>query len=170
MSEAGGPSAPTAKPSSAGDVSEVDTLAGPPEAATAAANPPSARPARSSLRAVALPTEHGGWGLTLEPGVLGLLVAPSVAGTLLALAALVAFLVRTPLKVALVDCRRGRALARTRLARRVAAAELVVLFALVVAATATAAGPFWVPVALAVPLILVEAWFEVRSRGRRLVP
>ena len=33
------------------------------------------------------------------------------------------------------------------------------------------AGPAWlVPVALAAPLVAVELWFEVRSRGRRLVP
>ena len=31
------------------------------------------------LKTLALPTEHGGWGITLEPVVLGLLVAPTVA-------------------------------------------------------------------------------------------
>ena len=52
---------------------------------------------------MALPAEHGGWGLTLEPGLLGLLMAPSAAGVCVALAALVAFLARTPLKVVVVD-------------------------------------------------------------------
>lgn len=126
--------------------------------------------ARSSVRAVALPSEHGGWGLTTEPGLLGLLVAPSLAGLALALAALVAFLARTPLKLALVDRRRGRDLERTALARRVAAVELVVLAGLVVTAVITASAPFWVPLVLAVPLVLVEGWFDVRSRSRRLVP
>lgn len=125
---------------------------------------------RSTVRTVVLPTEHGGWGLTAEPGLLGLLVAPSVSGLALALAALVAFLARTPLKLALVDRRRGRDLARTALARRVAALELLVLLGLVVAAVVTAESPFWVPLALATPLIAVEGWFDVRSRGRRLVP
>ena len=32
------------------------------------------------LRTVALPVEHGGWGISLEPVVLGLLVAPSASG------------------------------------------------------------------------------------------
>jgi YwiC-like protein len=133
---------------------------------------PTAAPAasRPALRAVALPSEHGGWGLTLEPGLLGLLVAPSGAGLALALAALVAFLARTPLKLALVDRRRGRALERTVLARRVAALELVVLAGLVVTAVVTASSPFWVPLVLAAPLVLVEGWFDVRSRGRRLLP
>ena len=62
------------------------------------------------LRSVALPTEHGGWGLTLEPALLGLLVAPSWAGACLAAAAFVAFLVRTPLKTVLVDRYRRRRL------------------------------------------------------------
>ncbi len=126
--------------------------------------------ARSGLRAVALPSEHGGWGLTLEPGLLGLLVSPSVAGLALALAALVAFLARTPLKLALVDRRRGRALERTTLARRVAALELVVLVGLVATAVVTATSAFWAPLAVAAPLIAVEAWFDLRSRSRRLVP
>lgn len=125
---------------------------------------------RSLLHSVAVPTEHGGWGLTLEPGLLGLLVAPSTAGLCLAVAAMVAFLVRTPLKVALVDRRRGRRLARTRLAAGVAAVELGVLGALAVAAVALAEPWFWVPALAALPLVLVEGWFEVRSRGRRLVP
>jgi hypothetical protein len=43
-----------------------------------------------SLRAVALPTEHGGWGFTLEPIVLGLAVAAGPAGAGLAAAAAVA--------------------------------------------------------------------------------
>jgi len=132
-----------------------------------AASTPTARP---MLRAVALPTEHGGWGLTLEPGLLGLLVAPSVAGLCLAGAALVAFVARTPLKLALVDRHRGRSLPRTRLARQVASVDLAVLAILVVGAAALAEQPFWAPLVVAVPLILVESWFEVRSRGRRLVP
>ena len=126
--------------------------------------------ARSMLRAVAIPTEHGGWGLTLEPGLLGLLVAPSLAGVCLAAAALAAFVARAPLKIVLVDRHRGRSLPRTRLARRVAAIELAVLAALVIGAVVLAEHPFWAPAIIAAPLILVEWWFEVRSRGRRLVP
>lgn len=125
---------------------------------------------RPAIRSVGLPSEHGGWGLTLEPGVLGLLVAPSVAGACLAAAAILAFLARTPLKIVLVDRRRRRSLPRTALARRVAAVELAVLAALVGAAFALAEPWFWIPAAVAAPLILVESWFDVRSRGRRLVP
>jgi hypothetical protein len=135
--------------------------------ATAPVAGPRTRPA---WRAVALPSEHGGWGLTLEPVVLGLALAPSIAGAALGLAGLLAFLLRTPLKLVLVDHRRGRSLPRTAMARRVASAEGAAV--LVLAAVAlVSAGPAWlVPVALAAPLVAVELWFDVRSRGRRLVP
>ena len=125
---------------------------------------------RSTLVAVAVPTEHGGWGLTVEPAVLGLLVAPSWAGAALAAAALVAFVARTPLKVALVDRWRHRRLPRTVLAEKVAAVELGLLVVLVGLAVATAHDAFWLPIAAALPLVAVELWFDMRSRSRRLVP
>jgi hypothetical protein len=125
---------------------------------------------RSSLRAVAVPTEHGGWGLTIEPALLGVLVAPGLAGVLLALAAVVAFVLRTPLKLVLVDAHRHRDLDRTRLARCVVAVELVVLLALVLGAVLSADAAFWWPALVAAPLVATELWFDMRSRSRRLAP
>lgn len=125
---------------------------------------------RPTWRAVAIPAEHGGWGLTAEPALLGLLVARSWAGAALAVAAVGAFLVRTPLKLAVVDARRGRSLDRTRLARRVAGVELAIVLLLAALAFARAGAGWLVPVAVAVPLVAIELWFDVRSRGRRLVP
>ena len=130
---------------------------------------PSAAP-RSAIRSVVVPTEHGGWALTLEPGLLGLLIAPSAAGACVATAGVVAFALRTPTKLWLVDRRRGRSLARTTLARRVALVEIAVLLALVATALLSAGTAFWVPGVVAAPLIAVEAWYDVRSRSRRLVP
>jgi hypothetical protein len=123
-----------------------------------------------SVRSVALPAEHGGWSLTLEPALLGLLVEPSAAGLALTGVALVAFLIRTPLKVALVDRHRTRRLDRTRLAERVAGGELLIALALLAYAIAAAEGAFWWPLAAAVPLVAVELWYDIRSRSRRLVP
>ncbi len=121
-------------------------------------------------RSVAVPSEHGGWGLTLEPVLLGLLVAPSVAGVLLGVGALLAFLIRTPLKLVVVDLRHGRWLPRTRLAARLTAAELVALLAIAVTVTAWTGWQWWIPVLVAVPLVAVQLWFDVRSRSRRAAP
>lgn len=126
--------------------------------------------ARPGWRSVTIPTEHGGWGLTLEPGLLGLLVAPSMTALWLALAAMVAFTARTPLKIVAIDLRRNRVLQRTRLAAAIGLAELAVLAALVTAAINTASHPFWWPLVVAAPLVALEGAYEIRSRGRRLAP
>lgn len=127
---------------------------------------------RAPIRSVALPSEHGGWGLTLEPCLLGLLIRPSVPGLLLGLATFTAFLWRTPAKLLVVDLRRHRMLHRTRLAAALTIVEGVLIAGLVVAAIATANPSFawWAPLLAAVPFVAIEANYEVRSRGRRLVP
>ena len=126
--------------------------------------------ARPTWRAVALPDEHGGWGLTAEPALLGLLVAPSWAGAALAVAAMIAFVARTPLKLVLVDRWRHRWLPRSRLAARIALVELFALTSLTVFAVRSAGWICLVPVAIAAPLVGIELWFDMRSRSRRLVP
>lgn len=125
---------------------------------------------RSTLRAVAMPAEHGGWSLTLEPVLLGLLVAWSWPGLALGVAAMLAFLARTPLKLVLVDRWRGRWLTRTSIAARVATVELLALAALVVVATLGGDQRFWWPLLAAAPLVAIELWFDMRSRSRRLLP
>lgn len=125
---------------------------------------------RSPWRAAAMPAEHGGWGLTLEPVLLGLLIGWSVAGVALGVAAFAAFLVRTPLKLVAVDVRHDRWLARSTLALRIAAGELAVLGTAVAVVVADAGWRWLAPVAVAAPLVAVELWFDVRSRGRRLLP
>lgn len=125
---------------------------------------------RRRWRSVAIPSEHGGWGLTLEPVVLGLLVAPSLAGLALGVAAFTAFLLRTPAKLIAVDVRRGRWLDRTRLAVLVVIAETALLACAVAVAVALAGSTWLVPMVIAAPLIAVEFSFDIRSRGRRLIP
>lgn len=125
---------------------------------------------RTGWRAVALPSEHGGWGLTVEPALLGLLVAPSWAGLAIAAAALATFLLRTPLRLVLVDRYRRRSLPRTRLAARFVAGEAAVVLSAAVIALALAGWTWLVPVGVAVPLVAVELGYEIRSRSRRLVP
>lgn len=126
--------------------------------------------ARSTIRAVAMPTEHGGWSLTLEPAILGLIVAWSWRGFALGVAGMIAFLVRTPLKIVLVDWWRKRWLHRTNVALQVAVVELTLLIVFVGLGTVGADQRLWIPVIFAVPLIGIELWFDMRSKSRRLLP
>ena len=136
---------------------------------------PRARPlpapdAPLSLKAVALPVEHGGWGMLAEPLVMGLLLAPTLAGLGLSLAALGAFLVRHPLKLALSDWRRGTRYPRTVLASKVAAAYGVgALIGLALAAW-RAPAIAWLPVLAAAPFGLLQLWYDARLQGRQLLP
>jgi hypothetical protein len=75
------------------------------------------------------------------------------------------------LKVVLVDRWRHRWLDRSRLAARIAAVELAMIGGLAAfAATGAVDRRFWIPLAVAAPLVGVELWFDMRSRSRRLIP
>ncbi|KAB8144065.1 YwiC-like family protein [Chloroflexia bacterium SDU3-3] len=130
----------------------------------------SARPAAQvRLRPIALPTEHGGWGLVLMPIILGLGVAPSWAGLWIGLAALAVFLVRQPLKLAIGDWRGGKRFARTRWALLFALAYGAAALACVAAAWAAGARPCWEPLLLAAPLALVQFWHDTLKQSRALL-
>ncbi|HEX7318296.1 MAG TPA: YwiC-like family protein [Pyrinomonadaceae bacterium] len=123
------------------------------------------------LKTVALPTEHGGWGITLEPVVLGLLVAPSVAGAGLALATVAAFLARHPFKIVAGDRRRGRRFARTPYAERFTLVYVAVALEGMVLAFLTAKDyTFLLPLAVAAPLAAVQLWYDAEGRSRGLLP
>lgn len=126
----------------------------------------------SSVRwqSVALPTEHGGWSFIGEPLLLGLLVAPSWGGFALAIAAMGVFLLRQPMKLFVKDVRSNRRVPRTVLALR---------FALIYGAITAVAGivallflPSIVvalPMLLAMPLVAVQALYELRNQGRHVI-
>ena len=133
----------------------------------------STRPRTTSLRSVALPVEHGGWGLTLEPAVLGVLLAPSLAGVLLGTAALLAFLRARPLRFLLRRSRAPMAAAgeRVRLARRVAVLELVAMGVALLGAFTLAQDASWMwPLVIAGPMFAMALWFDLRSASRQLMP
>ena len=121
-----------------------------------------------TLRAVALPAEHGGWGLLAEPLLLGFLVAPSLAGTALALAAACAFLARHPARLAFGDWRRGVSYPRTRLAFGLAMANALAAVGGLGVALILADGPLAWYLALIVPPAAVFLWFDLRMQGRDL--
>ena len=122
-----------------------------------------------NLRSVALPVEHGGWGMLGEPLLLGLFVAPSWAGLGVALAALAGFLAHHPAKLVLTDWHRGAAHRRTTVAL-----GFVVLYgsAAGVGLGVAAGGQqgWWVPLAAAAPFAVAQLAYDARLQGRQLVP
>ncbi len=148
------------------EIAALNPRDAPPGSANAASAP---RP-RSALRSVLVPTEHGGWGLTLEPVLLGLVVAPSWAGAGLGLAAVIMFLARTPFKILLVDVHRNRRRERTRLAGGAVGCYALMLAGCAAVPLLRAPSRSWLPLVLVAPLVSTELWFDMRSRGRRLVP
>ncbi|MEF3274515.1 MAG: YwiC-like family protein [Chloroflexus sp.] len=121
------------------------------------------------LRLIALPVEHGGWGLLGAPIVLGLWLAPSLAGIWLCLAAVGAFLARQPLKLAVADYYRGRRYPRTVWAERFVVGYGILILIGLGLAIYSAAAPFWPPLALAAPAALVQLIFDLRKQSRELV-
>ena len=121
-----------------------------------------------TIRLVAVPSEHGAWGFMLEPVLLGLLVAPSIAGLWLALATLAVFLVRQPLKLAVTDLKKHKRYPRTAWAERFAGFYLLVALLSLAAAIMTARGAFWLPILMAVPIALLQAYFDTRHQSRQV--
>ncbi|MBN2469870.1 MAG: YwiC-like family protein [Anaerolineae bacterium] len=125
---------------------------------------------RASLRSIALPSEHGGWGFLLEPLFLGLLLAPTWAGLLIAASTISIFLLRHPLRLTITDWKRGRRFHRTRLAERFVIGYGLLAggsFALAIALV----GPHILrPLVVAIPFALIMIGFDARGQSRHWLP
>jgi hypothetical protein len=121
-------------------------------------------------KAVALPVEHGGWGLLIEPVLLGLVLAPSSAGFCLAGAAVAAFLARHPLRLVFMDRRKGARYPRTALAELFAVGYATLALAFVALAIPLASAPFWPAIAVGAPPALVAIAYDLRGRSREALP
>lgn len=127
------------------------------------------RSPRPSIRSIALPVEHGGWGFTLEPVLLGLLVAYSPAAWELSVAALAVFLARRPFKLVATDLVRKRWLPRTTTALIFAVFYGSLALAGVAGALVTADARFLLAYAAAAPFAVVAVYADSRSKSRMLV-
>jgi hypothetical protein len=127
-----------------------------------------ASPGKTSMRSIALPLEHGGWGFTLEPVLLGLLIAPSASAWELAVASIGVFLARRPVKLVLTDLVRRRWLPRTRVAAIIGGAYGVLAIAGVAGALVTAEPRFLVAYAVAVPAAVLALQADSKSKSRSL--
>ncbi|MGD2116242.1 MAG: YwiC-like family protein [Acidobacteriota bacterium] len=122
----------------------------------------SLRPPASRWRSVALPAEHGSWGLVGEPVALGLLVAFSPAALLLALGSFAGFLAHRPLKLLYGDLNRGRRYPRTVLAGRFAAGFVTLALTCFAGALALAGPGLLVPLLFAGPLAAVFLVYDLK--------
>jgi hypothetical protein len=120
------------------------------------------------IRPIALPAEHGGWGLLFEPIVLGLLLAPSLAGLFLSAGAIGAFLARHPFKLAVGDWRRKRRSARTALAERFAILYFVIATLGLALAIKTASAGLLLPLLFAMPIAIGQLFYDALGRSRAL--
>ncbi len=122
------------------------------------------------LRSIALPAEHGSWGLVLEPIVLGLLVAPSWPGLAIGLGAFAVFLTRRPFKVLLAAGADARSSGRRVIAARFLAGYAVVAAACFLAAAGSGGLRPFVPLLATSPLVLLFLAYDVRKQSRSWQP
>jgi hypothetical protein len=123
-----------------------------------------------SIRPLAVPAEHGGWGLLLEPVVLAMLVAPSVAGALIGTGAVAVFLMRHPLKLAVHDRLQRRRYPRSAFCELLAAGYgVAALLAFTGAWTLAGAWPL-LALAAAIPFGAIQFSYDMGNRSRRAIP
>lgn len=120
------------------------------------------------LKTIALPVEHGGWGFLFEPVVLGLLLAPSIGGLFLSLATVAAFLTRHPLKLRVMDLRRGRVSARTHLTRNFALMYGITSLFFFLLTIKTSGSGFLLPLLIALPFALCQLVADFANKSRNL--
>ena len=122
------------------------------------------------MKSIALPNEHGSWGILFEPLVLGIAVAPSAASPFVALLYIGAFLSRQPLKWYIADLKAKRERGQTAAARMFAFAFLSIAAVGFFGALAFAGVTAMLPLILTAPLGLITLWFDVSGKSRRVAP
>jgi hypothetical protein len=120
------------------------------------------KPGRAAWKAIALPAEHGSWGLTLEPILAGMLTLPSWPGLLFSVAAFAAFLMRWPLRSYLLARGRERKLLAWQFS---VGYGMLSLLALLSSIWLGGWAPL-IPLLVAIPFGLVFVYYDWRRVGR----
>ena len=122
------------------------------------------------VRAIALPNEHGSWGMLFEPLIAGLAVAWSTAAPFVAVVFIGAFLTRQPLKVYLADRVARRMRAHTAPALKLAIAYSAITLIGVAGLLLTAdRSSLWLLLTIA-PVAVVPIIYDVAGKSRRVLP
>lgn len=136
-----------------------------------AANAETLRPTPAiRVKQIALPTEHGGWGLLLEPMVAALAIAFSAAGAWIAVMFIGAFLMRQPFKIYVLDRRGMRNDARAAAALRYLLIYAAILAVGVAGTAATSTITPLLPLIAVIPLAGLQNYYDIFRRSRNLVP
>jgi hypothetical protein len=126
------------------------------------------RPMR--LRGIALPNEHGAWGMLFEPLVAATAIAFSVTAIWISLAVIAAFLIRQPLKVLMITRKAGRTMPQAEFASKFFFYYSAV-FAVGAAGTlVTAPAVSFLPLIISVPLAAVPIYYDAVGKSRNLAP
>ncbi|REJ75533.1 MAG: hypothetical protein DWQ47_08655 [Acidobacteria bacterium] len=121
------------------------------------------------LRRIALPREHGSWGILLEPLVSAIVIAPSLGGAFAALFVISAFLLRQPSKVLITDLTSARMLPQTRSAGMFVAAFSVIAVASGSLALLFTDVLYLLPLTLLLPLGVFQLYKDVSGNSRDLI-
>lgn len=122
------------------------------------------------IRSLALPNEHGSWGILFEPLVLGIAVAPSLASPFVALTYIGAFLSRQPLKWYFADLKAKRERPQTKAARMLAFVFLSIAGVGFIGSLAFAGVVPLLPLIITAPLGAITLWFDSSGKSRRVAP
>jgi hypothetical protein len=122
------------------------------------------------LKSIALPNEHGSWGILFEPLVLGIAVAPSLASPFIAVLYIGAFLSRQPLKWYIADLRAKRTRPQSIAAKKLALVFLAISAIGFFGALATAGVYALLPLIITAPLAAITLWYDVTGKSRNVAP
>lgn len=125
---------------------------------------------RIRLKAIALPSEHGGWSFLLEPILLGMLVTPTLTGVCFSIAATAGFLLRHPLKLFLRNRKQRPRSRRDRITGLVALGYAMITIAGLVSALLISGWTPFVPFVLVCPFTAVYFLYDTKHQARRLLP
>lgn len=121
------------------------------------------------FRQIALPTEHGGWGLLFESLIAGLAIAFSPAAPWIALMTVGAFLTRQPLRIFILDRIGMRVKGRSVAAIKFVSLFSAIFFAGAVGTLYTIHIPALTPFLLIVPFAAMQLYWDVNRKSRDLI-